>query len=370
MELSFESGRFVAYNDRLNCQEVLDDFPNANIIRIITYNISKNKRSDSLLEALKESTADIKLITNVPSRMDEYFTTQAGQNMRSAARKNIQIYISKLNPDNFPSQFVPYFNVNNHAKMIGTENIVYIGSANYSNESSDNIEAGIVIQDKDFIQKLYSEFFDKVESSSISYYDEEFSAFRLFMLSLYTKFKHHHHNFLQNLYTDYERTKLCVADTVFIDVNDLERLYLDLDELHSVVGAADDTYDEENDEYNDELEEIEKLFECISVEWIQSVISEDGSLYDLVTFDTEQKVNDILQEEYAFDAYEENLDVCVENAQDIAADIYSSLHDNFSNEADEFLAEIEKILACLEKALQFTAKWKAERINPEIDNTN
>lgn len=89
-----------------------------------------------------------------------------------------------------------------------------------------------------------------------------------------------------------------------------------------------------------------------------------------MTFDTEQKVNDILQEEYAFDAYEENLDVCVENAQDIATDIYSSLHDNFSNEADEFLAEIEKILVCLEKALQFTAKWKAERINPEIDNTN
>ena len=74
MELSFESGRFVAYNDRLNYQEVLDDFPNANIIRIITYNISKNKRSDSLLEALKESTADIKLITNVPSRMDESLT--------------------------------------------------------------------------------------------------------------------------------------------------------------------------------------------------------------------------------------------------------------------------------------------------------
>lgn len=369
MELSFDSGRFVAHHGRLNYQEVLDDFSNANVIRIITYNISKNQRTDALFDALKQSTADIKLITNVPSRMDEYFPTQAGQNMRSTARRNIQIYISKLNPDKFPTQFVPYFNVNNHAKMIGTENIVYIGSANYSNESSDNIEAGIIIEDKDFIQKLYSEFFDKVESSSMSYYDEYFSAFRLFALSLYAKFKHHHHNFLQNLYTDYERTKLCVADVVFIDVSDLATLYRDLDELNSISGAADNTYDEDNDEYNEELEELKKSFECISIEWLQSVISEDGSLYDLVTFNTEQKANDILQEEYAFDAYEENLDMYAEKALDTATEIYSSLHSDFSEEADDFLAEIEKILTCLEKALQFTSKWKASKINPEIDNT-
>lgn len=263
MELSFDSGRFVAHHCRLNYQEVLDDFSNANVIRIITYNISKNQRTDALLDALKNTTADIKLITNVPSRMEEYYLTPRGQNMRSTARRNIQIYVSKLNPDNFPSQFVPYFNVNNHAKMIGTENIVYIGSANYSNESSDNIEAGIIIEDKDFIQKLYSEFFDKVESSSMSYYDEYFSAFRLFALSLYAKFKHHHHNFLQNLYTDYERTKLCVADVVFIDVNDLATLYRDLDELNSISVAADNTYDEDNDEYNEELEELKNLLSVL-----------------------------------------------------------------------------------------------------------
>ena len=369
MELSFDSGRFVAHSNRLNYQEVLDDFPNANVIRIITYNISKNQRKDDLLDALKKSTADIKLITNVPSRMDEYFPTQAGQNMRSAARRNIQIYISKLNPDNFPSQFVPYFNVNNHAKMIGTENIVYIGSANYSNESSDNIEAGIIIEDKEFIEKLYSEFFDKVEESSMSYYDEYFSAFGLFVLSLYAKFKYHYRNLLKNLYTDYQRTKWCVADAVFIDVDDLHTLYRDLDELTSVGVAADNTYDEENDEYNSALEELKNSFECISVEWLQEVISEDGSLYNLVVFDTDKKANDILQEEYAFDANEEKLDFYAEKSLNTAMEIYSSLHNDFSEEADDFLAEIEKILSCLEKALQFTSKWKASKINPEIDNT-
>lgn len=93
MELSFDSGRFVAHHGRLNYQEVLDDFPNAHLIRIITYNISKNQRMDALLEALKTVSADTKIITNIPSRMDEYYLSPAGQNMRSAARKNIQIYL-------------------------------------------------------------------------------------------------------------------------------------------------------------------------------------------------------------------------------------------------------------------------------------
>ena len=76
MELSFDSGRFVAHHGRLNYQEVLDDFPNAHLIRIITYNISKNQRMDALLEALKTVSADTKIITNIPSRMDEYYLRQ------------------------------------------------------------------------------------------------------------------------------------------------------------------------------------------------------------------------------------------------------------------------------------------------------
>lgn len=80
---------------------------------------------------------------------------------------------------------MPYFNVHNYAKIIGTEDIVHIGSANFSNESADNIEMGILIEDRDFISKLYSEFFDKVSSGVISYLDDNFNAFHLFLLSLY-----------------------------------------------------------------------------------------------------------------------------------------------------------------------------------------
>lgn len=369
MELPFNGGKFVSLEGELNYSEVLADFSTAKAIRILTYNISKNQRRDALLDALKNTSADIQIITNVPSRMERYYNSDAGMRMRSTARNNIQVYISKLNPDNFPGQFSPFFNIHNHAKIIGTENIVYIGSANYSNESADNIETGVIIKDKDFIQKLYAEFFDKVKENSLSYFDENFSAFRLFVLSLYAKFKYHHHKILTDLYTDYQRTKQVVADAIFIDISDLHTLYLDLDELESVCGAADDTYDEENENYNDALEQLKKYFDNLSIDWLKETISEDGALYSLVAFDVEDKANDILQTEYAFEAYDENLDVYAEKAMNSASEEYSMLHDAFEEESDDFLREIEKIVSALEEAINFTNKWRASKINPEIDNT-
>ena len=369
MEIRFSGGRFVSLDGELNYKEVLDDFSTAEVIRIITYNISKNQRNDRLLDALKDVDADIQLITNVPSRMGQYFNTNAGNNMRSAARNNINIYISKLDPNNFQHKFVPYFNVHNHAKLIGTENIVYIGSANYSNESASNIETGVLIEDKDFIQKLYNEFFDKVREDSLSYFDENFSAFRLFILSLYTKFQYHHKKMITDLYTDYMRTKMVVAETIFVDISDLEALYTDLDELDFVCRVADDTYDEENEEYNDALEQLKERFNRLSINWLKETISEDGALYQLVNFDAEEMTNHILQEEYSAEAWDEYLEMYVEKSMDGAAEIYSDLQEDFRHESDDFLAEIEKILSALEATIQFTNIWKVEKLNPEIDNT-
>ena len=67
MELSFNSGKFVASEGELNYKDVIDDFPTAKIIRILTYNISGNKKADALLDSLRNTNADVQLITNIPS---------------------------------------------------------------------------------------------------------------------------------------------------------------------------------------------------------------------------------------------------------------------------------------------------------------
>lgn len=368
MELSFQGGRFVSSNDELNYKEVLNDFSNAKIIRIITYNISKNQNYDALLDALKNTNADIQLITNVPSRMETYYDSEAGLRMRSAAKNNIRVYISKLNPEGFQGQFIPFFNIKNHAKIIGTENIVYIGSANFSNESAYNIETGVLIEDKNFIQNLYKQFFDEVKNESLSYFNEIFSAFRLSVLSLYEKFRHHYNKIITGLYTDYERTELTVADNIFIDTNDLDTLHFDLDELRFVCTNADETYDE-NENYNNALEQLKKSFNQLRIEWLQEIISEDGALYRLVAFDSEKTTNYIIQTEYAFEADEENLNACVNEAMDRVTEIHSLLYNEFEKDSKVFLKELENILSALEFAIQFTGEWKASKINPEIDNT-
>lgn len=369
MELAFNGGRFVSFDGELNYKDVLDDFSTAETIRIITYNISKNKYNDALLDRLKTSSADIQIITNVPSRMETYYNTDAGQKMRFTAQQNIKVYLSKLDPDHFPKNFRPFFNVNNHAKLIGTENIVYIGSANYSNESANNIESGILIDDKEFIQSLYTEFFDKVCRESLSYFDENFSAFRLFIFTLYAKFKHHYENLLENLYTDFERSKLVVSDTIFLDINDLDSIYNDLDEIEAVCSLAEDTYDEDYGEYNYGIDKLKEVFNCLSIEWLKNIVSTDGLLYELIAFDENRESSQVLQDEFSAEAYDEYLDEYVERAMSIAHSTYETLYNDFSDEADDFLSEIKKILSALESAVQFTNQWKVPKINPDIDNT-
>ncbi len=247
---------------------------------------------------------------------------------------------------------------------------MYIGSANYSNESAENIESGVLIEDKVFIQRLYTEFFDTVRDASLSYYDESFSVFRLFIMSLYAKFQHHYNKMLTDLYTDYERTKMVVADSVMMDVSDLDDLFRDLDELSGVPGAADDTYDEMNEDYNSALEELKTRFEGIDTDWLMETISEDGTLYCLVDYDYDAVTTRIWEEDYSADAFSEELvDPYMEKVVQDAAEIYESLHDAFQEEADLFLEQIEKILSALQFALDFTEQWKADKINPEIDNT-
>lgn len=172
---------------------------------------------------------------------------------------------------------MPYFNVHNYAKIIGTEDIVHIGSANFSNESADNIEMGILIGDRDFISKLYSEFFDKVSSGVISYLDDNFNAFHLFLLSLYAKFEHHYNILLRDVYTDYQRTRLVVAETIFVGTDELGNIYQDLEELE---GLKDE-------------------FESLDIEGLKEIVSEEGELYNLATFDGHDKFNEIMQSKYA-----------------------------------------------------------------------
>ena len=59
----------------------------------------------------------------------------------------------------------------------------------------------------------------------------------------------------------------------------------------------------------------------------------------------------------------------MQRAMNEAKEIYMALYNNFFDQSEEFLEEMQAILNALEKALDFSEKWKASKINLEIDNT-
>ena len=78
LELSFNEGKFVWIKDGLNYQEVLDEFSKAKIVRIMTFNISKDKGYDQLLDEIQKLSddVDVQFITNIPSHFDRYYNSR------------------------------------------------------------------------------------------------------------------------------------------------------------------------------------------------------------------------------------------------------------------------------------------------------
>ncbi|MBE7661494.1 hypothetical protein F7646_13020 [Tenacibaculum finnmarkense genomovar finnmarkense] len=149
-------------------EKVLNDFSNAKRISIVTYNISN--RDIQLIEKLRQlKNVKIDLITNIPNRWDNYFKPY----YRERASDSIKNYFRILSPDKFESEISVYFNFSNHSKIIATDNYAYIGSANYSSESSKNFEAGILISDSNLVNQVHEKFVAEIIEQSNEYFGKD-----------------------------------------------------------------------------------------------------------------------------------------------------------------------------------------------------
>lgn len=368
--IPYASGELVLGFDSMNFQEIVDDFSKAKTVRVLTYNISKNNYQNRLMDALKgvAEDADVKIITNIPSRMPTYYNCIAGESMRNTYRKSFTAYLNRLNPENFQSEPDVSFCFDNHAKIIGTENILYIGSANFSDESSGNFESGTIIRDKDIIAKVYEEFFPELEKDAIPYFDDEFNVFRLFVLSMLRKFEKWLEWFDGKIIWKSEKTGIKgLYDPIGLDEDDLFDLNCDLDEIRHFVSHLKDTYSDTDEEYNGLIERLLSDFEAINIQHMFDLTCIDTDLFELVRYDLERKTNEYLQSDP--DAYDENLELSVEAAEDRAKDEYEDLRTANENDLYFIRDGIEKIVRFLDTAhsgtLEFFNKW----ITKKIDNT-
>lgn len=146
--------KIVFSEGELGYQEVIEDFDKADTIRIVTFNIKyKGSELVDLLQHLNEE-KDVRLISNIPSS-EEWL-------------KNY--YLDKL--DRKCGSIITYINKKNHAKIVLTENIAYIGSQNYS-DKCDNIEVGVIIKDKNIIQSIIEDVILNIQKDSVEYYGRD-----------------------------------------------------------------------------------------------------------------------------------------------------------------------------------------------------
>lgn len=149
-------------------KKILEDFKYTKNIVIITYNIST--KDNGLLGILKEiKDKKIIIITNIPGRWEEYFNAYKQSNkiqLKEKALQKIKIYLEALNPENFKSEIEVYFNFKNHSKIYFTDNYLYIGSQNFSEESKENYEVGIVLKNNIGVKIIEN----IVQSDLIRYY--------------------------------------------------------------------------------------------------------------------------------------------------------------------------------------------------------
>jgi hypothetical protein len=273
-----------------------------------------------------------------------------------------------LNPEKFQSNPNVAFNFSNHAKIIGTENIVYVGSANYSDESKDNIESGTIIRDKLFIKKLYEEIFPVILEESTPYFEDNFNVFRLFTISSLNKLQLWLKRFNEEIIWINPNSGIKgLYQNIKLDVEDLENLYSVIEEVSRFISLMEDTYSETDDDYNKLIDEITNDIATVDIDWMLSFIETDSELYNLVVFDEEEKVLGYIQEDP--DAHDENLDASVESAMERAHDEYETMlfeiEPGIFALSDGIAKLIEKLDDAHKRSLEFSDKWIADK----IDNT-
>lgn len=349
--------KFVATKDEIGYQEVLDDFEHAQFIYVLTFNISP--KDETLLDKLNEADldTDIKFFTNIPSRFETYYASWA----KNKASNAIENYLEKLNFDNFNSKFEASFIFENHSKIIMTNNIAYIGSANFSKESSKNFEAGMITQDKNMINSIKAIIDEETPDMSIPYYKADIIPIILLARDLEIFITQISEDIwgIWEIHGDTIEDVYMGAEMQF-DVKSIEIFEELKEEILDAIGNLIDELSDSDDDYEtvniiDNLEELKEEFEEYTI---------DDEVIELVEYD-EQRYIDHEISENALYINEDTLDDIVtsisqkawEIKEELASDAQDSLY-NFKLTLSEFLKRLLDIISDLKQA-----------VSSEIDNT-
>lgn len=358
-------------------QCVLDDFPNTNFIGIMTFNISP-KTNSQLLKSLKKAClngTNAFIITNIPKRFTSYY----GSKYAVAAKDMINLYKQQLNPHDYGMRLSPYFAFHNHAKVIMTENIVYWGSSNFSDESYNDFECGTISKDKELIKYLKDSLFPEMQHKSVPYYKYNFAVAIANLESLILVCKTAKEKLLEAAFmpvadydTNFKERFIYRTTDSGITVNFLQKFmdfFSHFDDALNVISEIIDEYWE--------LDELPKQIEILQTLYNEYMLTYDSfndaisslfeDLKELAQYDVSDEVCHIIANNYAMEAYDENLDYYAEKAQNEASWEYEDLIKDSEETVKESLDNLDSMIQYFEEL--YTNLFELLEVNPKIDNT-
>lgn len=369
-EFEYSHAKFIYTKNELGYQEVLDHFGSAEKIAILTYNISERKTN--LLDIIKNLNHDVEisLFTNIPNRWETYFN----EKYRELASKKINIYLTKLSAERLGERVSVFFNFQNHGKIIATDKMVYVGSSNFSDESSNNIEFGSIIYDENLSKYLFEELIPEIQNDSIPYYDYNYLPLLLeaeMAMTAFDALKNELHDQIFILHDDIDGewwSYNTISDELSLNtcssiIKMARNLYSITSDIYDAINSLTNGSEEKLDVVEEMREELHSIYNEIED------ILETSEVYDLASFEINTRINELLQIDYAMEAYEENLENCIEKASDTAMlellDLANIAEENLKL-SHQYLNEL---LNKYDELLSYFKKFQLVKRNSDIDNT-
>lgn len=375
-----KEGRFVAGKGEHNYQEVIDDFKNAEYIGIVTFNISPTTNG-GLIKALKKACkagVNATVVTNIPKRYPNYY----GHQYAVSAKRVISDYIRILDSQSFDMRLSAFFDFNNHAKIIMTNNIAYVGSGNFSDESKKNYENGIISTDAAFIRHLWNDIIPDITIEAIPYYQYNIAeavaalksatvfcekARKVIFDSSFAEWSDYDTNFETVVY--YRSYDSDITASMLTEI--MEEFDEYEEALKSVGTVVDSFYVRYEDDVPETVEYLEKVYESYRKDYdrmrdlLQTLFDD---IEQLAYYSWDDEVSRIVNEDYGMESFDENLDHYMQLAMDEADSDYSSLIDD----AEPTIKEILESLDSMQKFYKemHDSLYGLLKLNlSEIDNT-
>lgn len=358
-------------------QQVLDNFSNTKFIGIITYNISP-KTDSRLLQELKNACANgatAVIVTNIPKRFPSYYYAKNAVD----AKKMIDLYISQLDPHNYAMRLNPYFNFHNHAKIIVTDNIVYWGSSNFSDESSGNFECGSISTDKTFIKYLKDSLLPELQSKSVPYFKYNFAIAIANLENLIPACQRARERLFDAAFepwadydTNFEETWVYRTTDNGITIKFLQGFINFFSQFEDALNVIDDIIDEywELDELPEQVEVLKRLFgeyQGTYKEFYDSISSLFQDLEQMAQYDVSDEACRKIVNDYGMEAYDEDLDYYAEKAMNESTEEYEELIISAESTIRDALADLDCMIEYFEKLN--SSLHQLLQVNSKIDNT-